>query len=236
MPPIPTWPVTPETLPSATMGDGTATLTCGGPTFPTTGLDAPVDAEHASGPEFDALRASLAKFGDSFPGSTSWTWRLAGSDETGAIFLAKTDDLGPPGWVSIEVGWDGTSWTPLNMGQCDPHVVLSAEFGPASWALDPTASAPGPDSTVLHILVWEGTCSGGAPATGRISAPVVAYTVDTVTITLGVSALHVPPGTALGCPMPPGTPAVLTLSEPLGHRTLLDGGSSPPAPPSPANG
>jgi hypothetical protein len=232
--PLPTWPVSSEPLPMATSGLGDARATCGGRTFPASGLDAPTGAEHDAGPEFDALRATLTQFGSEFPVSAGWTWRLAGRDDTGAVFLAQTDAMGPPGWVSIEVAADASGWKPLNMGQCDPHLVLSPEFGPATWALDPAFPSPAPDSTELHLLVWEGDCSGGAPATGRMSAPVVGFTASTVTITIGVRPLPVPPGTALGCPLPPGTPASMELSEPVGHRTLLDGGHVPPAPPSPA--
>lgn len=228
---VPTWPVPPEPLPAATSGAADAKVTCGGRPFPASGLDAPTGAEKASGPEFDALRATLTKFGSEFPGSSDWTWRVAGRDETGAIFLARTDALGPPGWVMIEVAAETSGWQPLGMGQCDPHVRLSAQFGPATWALDPTFASPAPDSTELHILVWERACSSGSPTTGRMSAPVIEYAANTVTITIGVRPLD----GIQSCPMPPGTPALLRLPEPLGKRTLLDGGHVPPAPPSPAN-
>jgi len=118
----------------------------------------------------------------------------------------------------------------------NPTSVLSPEFGPATWALDSAFPTPVADTSELRILVWERACSGGSPATGRISAPVVEYTSAAVTITIGVRPLQVDPGMLLTCPMPPGTPAILQLSEPLGRRTLLDGGRVPPAPPSPANG
>ena len=234
--PFPTWPVPPEHLPNPTAGGAEASLTCDGRPFPAAGLNAPTGAEKESGPEFDALRATIAKFADAFPGSSDWTWRLAGRDDTGATFLARTDALGPPDWVSIEVARDASGWQPLGMGQCDPHVVLSGAFGPATWALDPAFPAPVADTSELHILVWERACSSGAPATGRMSAPVVEYTSGAVTITIGVRPLQVAEGMLLTCPMPPGTPAILQLSEPLGGRTLLDGGVVPPAPPSPANG
>jgi hypothetical protein len=230
--PLPTFPVSAEPLPSATSGTAAANLTCGGGrTFPRSGLDAPTGAENAAGPEFDALRASLAKFGPEFPGSAGWTWRLAGRDATSAIFLAKTDSSGQPGWVSIEVVDGPSGWQPSGMGQCEPLVVLSADFGPATWALDPAFPAPGPASTELHILVWGTTCSSGLPATGRISAPDIEYAPETVTITIGVRPLP----SVQTCQGVPGTPATVRLAEPLGTRTLLDGGRVPPAPPSSAS-
>ena len=231
--PIPTWPVPPEQLPEPTSGSEDLTLTCDGRTFPASGLDAPTGAEEAPGPEFDALRATISRFADAFPGSSDWTWRLAGRDDSGAIFLAKAEAIGPPDWVAIEVASGESGWEPGTMGQCDPHVVLSAEFGPATWAVDPEFPTPAAGTTELHIHVWERACSGGSPATGRMSAPVVQYTSAAVTITIGVRPLQVAPGTALTCPGPPGTPAFMRLSEPLGTRTLLDGGVVPPAAPSP---
>jgi hypothetical protein len=232
--PLPTWPVQPEQLPDPTSGRVDASLTCGDRTFPAAGLTAPTGAEKASGPEFDALRDALAKFGSEFPGSAGWTWQLAERDETGAIFLSRTDASGS--WISIEVSANTSGWKPTGMGECVPRVVLSAEFGPATWALDPSFAPPVAAATQLHILVWERTCSSGSPATGRISAPVVQYAATSVTITLGVRPLEASPGTGYTCQMPPGTPATMTLREPLGSRTLLDGGLVPPAPPSPTNG
>lgn len=229
--PPPTWPVAPELLPPATSGAAEPNITCaGGRTFPASGLGAATGAEKAPGPEFDALRAGLAKFGSEFPGSADLTWQLAGHDATGAIFLARTEAVGAPGWVVIEVVADSGVWLPRGMGQCNPSAVPSADFGPATWALDPAFASPTPDATELHILVWEAACSSGSPATGRMSAPVIGWTADTLTITIGVRRL---PGIQT-CPGPPGTPAIVTLTEPLGRRTLLDGGRVPAAPPSPA--
>lgn len=229
---LPTWPVPPEQLADPTSGTGEALLTCGGRTFPAAGLNAPSGAEKASGPEFDALRATLAMFADAFQGSSTWTWRLAGRDDTGAIFLSKPDQPGTPGWIALVVTADASGWKPGGMGDCDPHIVLSAEFGPATWELDPAFPTPAADTSEVHILVWERACSGGSPATGRISAPVVQYAATTVTITIGVRPPDAPPGTAFTCPLGPGTPAIMRLGEPLGNRTLLDGGVVPPAPPS----
>lgn len=232
---VPTWPVPAEMLPAPT-ATAITTATCGGRSFPVEGLDAPTGAELATGPEYDALRAAIERFGSEFPGSSTWTWRRAGIDALGAVFLATTDDLGAPGRMSIDVEVVDGTWQPAGMGQCQPRAVLSAEFGPATWALDPDFPSPTASSTELHILVWEVSCSGGAPATGRMSAPVIAVTPESVAIAIGVRALEAAPGTAFGCPMPPGTPAIIRLTEPLGERTLLDAGRLPPAPPIPAGG
>ena len=191
-------------------------------------------AETASGPAFDALRASLGKFGPEIHGSAALTWRLADIDSSSAIFLARADVLGRDGWISVEVVAEANGWQPSTMGDCDPYLIISSEFGPATWALDPAYAAPTPKTTELHILVWERACSGGSPTTGRMSAPVIAYAADSVTITIGVRPIT---GDGLvTCPGPAGTPASLRLREPLGNRALLDGGHVPAAAPSPAFG
>jgi hypothetical protein len=208
----------------------TAMLTCGDRDFPVSGLNAPSGAEKGTGPEFDALRAALATFGSEFPGSGSLTWRLAGRDDTGAVFLTRSDAMGAPRWLAVDVTFANGEWKPTSMGQCDPRVVLSPEFGPATWALDATLPAPAADTTDLHVEVWEVAC--GPKVAGRISDPLIEYGASTVTITLGVRVPQAEPGQAFTCARPiHGTLFTIHLSEPLGTRTLLDGGRMPPAPP-----
>jgi hypothetical protein len=229
--PIATWPVPVERLPAAIAASADPPLTCGGRTFPASVLEAETGAERSVGPAFDALRASLARFGPEIQGSQALTWRLAAIDATGAIFVARADVLGSDNWISVEVVVDPNGWQPSSMGDCYLYEVISPEFGPATWALDPAYARPSADMAELHILVWERACSGGAPTTGRMSAPVIAYAVDTVTITIGVRPIA---GDGIvTCPGPQGTPASLDLAEALGDRTLLDGGHVPAAAPSP---
>lgn len=102
-------------------------------------------------------------------------------------------------------------------------------FRLATWALDPDFPSPSSGSTSMHILVWETLCASGRPTTGRMSAPAVSFGSTTVTIKIGVRPL----GGVQACPGPTGTPAILILPEPLGARTLLDGGRTPVGPPSP---
>ena len=116
---------------------------------------------------------------------------------------------------------------------CGPSATPSAtampssEFGPATWALDPAFSPPDPTARELHVLVWERACASGKPTTGRMSEPSIVVGTTTMSITIGVRPL----AGAQECPGTPGTPATVTLPEPLGSRTLLDGGNNPPAPP-----
>lgn len=230
MAPLPTWPVAPERLPPALDAASDARLTCGFPdrTFPASALDNPTGAENESGPLYDALRKGFAMF-DFEQDLSRLGWLLVQQDPRGALFLARSD-APPPAWWYVLVTADG-GYLPAGVGQCNLNVQISTDFGPAYWAIDPDYPGPNAATTELHILVWEVACNGGSPVTGRMSAPVVEYAPDTVTITIGVRPLT---GTGvITCPLGPGTPAIVTLPQPLGDRTFLDGYVSPPVPPSP---
>ncbi len=205
-----------------------ARLTCGFPdrTFTASALDTPTGAERQEGPLFDALRSAFGLF--DFPGGVGRLgWFLVQQDESGALFLAHADS--PPEWWYVLVEADGSGWKPGGVGGCNLNVQISAEFGPAYWALDPDYPAPDPSTTELHVLVWELACNGGGPTTGRTSAPVVEFAAGRVTITIGVRALE----GEQTCQLGPGTPAIVTLPQPLGERTLFDGYAYPPVVPSP---
>jgi hypothetical protein len=80
-------------------------------------------------------------------------------------------------------------------------------FGPAFWALDPTFADPAPETTELHILVWERACNSGTLVVGRMSAPAITYGPTTVMVTMQVRGL----GGAQSCPLGPGTPLLVHL-------------------------
>ena len=142
-------------------------------------------------------------------------------------FLAWSDAGADSGWLVITVGIGEATGMPGGMGSCNPRVILSRDLGPADWTLDPAFPTPGPDARELHVLVWELACDGGSLVTGRIADPAVVYGPTLVAITLNVRPLGLP----ATCPLGPGTPFTVHLSEPLGGRTILDGGHVPPAPP-----
>lgn len=224
---LPTLPVEPERLAAPVDTAPEAMLTCGYPdrTFPTAALENRTGAEDEAGPMFDALREGIDLF--DLPMAESLTWFVAQQDDSGALFLARAD--GDAGWWVVVVEHD-EAWKPAGAGNCNLNVQLSEDFGPAQWALDPAYPQPDAAQTQLHILVWELACHDEYAATGRMSAPVVVFTAESVTVTIGVRPLE----GAHTCPGTPGTPAILTLPEPLSDRTLLDGYTYPPVEPSPA--
>jgi hypothetical protein len=223
-----TWPVDEETLAVPATWPVEPTAVCGSRPFPVRAFSAEAGAEMRTGPSFDALRSTLDSMAEAFPDSDSWSWVEAATDATGAVFIARSGGESPD-WFYVEVTADARGWHQGPMGTCEPHLVLGAEYGPAGWALN--ADHPRPDSTTtdLHLLVWERACSGGSPATGRMSPPAILYDTATVTIAIGVRPLR--SDGPVTCPGPPGTPALVRLSEPLGERSLLDGGRVPPAEP-----
>jgi hypothetical protein len=203
-------------------------MTCGGlRTFPEAGLDAPTGAERAEGPEFDALRAALVRYGSQFLGSAGWTWRLAGRDGTGAVFLAQRNAPGAAPWVSVEVTLTGSAWEPGAMGDCALRLVLAPGLKPVTWTTDPAFPAPRADARTLHVLLWDESCGGKAGLLGRLVEPLVAYRSDAVVITLAATPIQ----GIWTCVGQSGTPRVIALDEQLGGRMLLDGSRVPPAVP-----
>lgn len=113
------------------------------------------------------------------------------------------------------------------------RTAVDPAFGAERWELDPAFPKPDKGTTLMHLLVWDGACSGGIPTTGRMSPVAVTFAPDTVTITIGVRSILLPPGGVVGCPMPPGTPATVELPEPVGQREIIDGSVDPSGDPSP---
>lgn len=100
----------------------------------------------------------------------------------------------------------------------------------AGWA--PADDAPvDPTATEIAVAVYERACASGEPATDRITEPDITYGDDQVVVTIRV----IPRTGDQTCPSNPPTSFTLELDEPLGARTLLDGGQDPPAPPTADN-
>lgn len=100
------------------------------------------------------------------------------------------------------------------------------QAGPATWAL-PEGFTIGAETTKFLALVTERACASGRSSEGRIVGPEIEVDDTSVTVTFEVRPL---PGDQ-ECPGNPATMVEVELDEPLGHRTLLDGGRQPPIEP-----
>ena len=94
----------------------------------------------------------------------------------------------------------------------------------ATWWVATEAIPLAPDTTVIKGILMETACASGQSPDGRVNEPVIVYGADAVTVTFTVTPR---PG-AQDCPGNPEFPVEVTLSEPLGERALLDGGTTPP--------
>lgn len=106
------------------------------------------------------------------------------------------------------------------------HTPTSDDAQVAWWAPVDDADLS-PQSTSIDVLVNERDCASGRAADGRITDPDITYGDGEVVVTISV----VPQPGDHTCPDNPDTAYTVELSEPLGGRTLLDGGQNPPAPP-----
>jgi hypothetical protein len=105
-----------------------------------------------------------------------------------------------------------------------PKGQIEARIGPASWWIDPAQPPPTARSTEIHAQVLELACASGQSSAGRIEPPDIEVTDASIVVTFTVR--HRPGGQ--DCQGHPPAPTVLTLPEPLGTRSLLDGNEDPP--------
>jgi len=108
-------------------------------------------------------------------------------------------------------------WYVTSNGAC-PLTIDLGDLSVPTVTLDP-AHTPEPAATELQLLVTESACNSGQPATGRVELVSLVETEDSVTVTIGVK----PKSGFANCPSNPATPFTVTLEEPIGDRTLIDG-------------
>jgi hypothetical protein len=106
---------------------------------------------------------------------------------------------------------------------CPLMVVAPTGLETATWVLDPSMPYSA-GATEIHVLAQEWACNSGQDASGRIVQN-VQYGDDAVVVTLAVR----PRGGAQTCQGNPATPFVVHLDQPVGSRSLQDGGLWPAA-------
>jgi hypothetical protein len=95
---------------------------------------------------------------------------------------------------------------------------------PARWWVDGDTLPLEPEATLIEGFIRERSCAGGQSPVGRVAKPSIDYRPDAVIVTFVVLAL----ACEHDCGGNPAFPVVVTLAEPLGARSLLDGSEDPP--------
>lgn len=119
-------------------------------------------------------------------------------------------------------------WAVVEASTCSPTRDIG-ELGVAGVTLDPS-SPPDPGSDRLALLVTEGECNSGEPATGRVELAEITETETTVELVMGVRSSG---ARTAGCPSNPATPFTVQLERPLGDRVVLNAAVVPARPVSP---
>lgn len=90
-----------------------------------------------------------------------------------------------------------------------------------TWELDPAFPTPGASDIEVHVLATELGCANGREMGDALRGPQVLETETQVIIVFAVE----PVVGGADCPGNPSTPVTVELSQPLGDRELVDGGS-----------
>lgn len=201
----------------------TTNVTCGGPGFPLSVLDAPAGAENGSDPAAEELRRHLATSDI----ETDWLpdagWKEAVRTDDLVVFIADALPGGEPSFVEVSIEHRDGAWRVGGWSQCRLQADVGPDLGLASFRVAPDVELAA-DTTELEVLVTERACNSGEDARGRIEEPTVTAGAESVTVVFAVR----PRGGAQDCPSNPETPFTLILNEPLGDRVLLDGSAVPP--------
>ena len=194
-------------------------LTCAGPPFDRDVFDRPTNAEAGTSPEAAALREILED--GRLTSGAGWR-ELGRSDDQVAFGRGE-----PPVLEYVVLRRQGDGWKFTQSGDgcvVSPH---RPSFETARWGLDPEHDGPTEESTELHVIVNDHSCSSGVGPDKRLQDPIVEVDDEQLVVTFYSR-------TAAGdqsCPSHPPVKRKVELGTKLGRRTLRDGGIYPPQPP-----
>jgi hypothetical protein len=223
----------PSTLPATTL----ATTTMPAGRLVSCGHEPPFPPDAVNGPlveldDPDPLMAALREAGPRVGWATGPLRILARTDRYALIAEAYPPDAQLPSGVAPFNAWrleyrDG-AWHHAGNGSCRWFAWVDGMMA-SPWELDPALPPPGSDDAEVEVLVHEIACASGRSAAGRVRPPHIVYGASTIEIAITVT----PAEGGQTCPGNPPTPFLITLSERLGNRQLLDSGRQPIAPPGP---
>ncbi len=227
-PPVPAdlVPVKGTVLPIAGRDGAPGAISCSGLgrfTFAT--IPTPMGAENLPGPEFDVLRATIARYGDDpeFASLKKATFGEVHRDQSSVVFLGDVGNHEGP-FAIVQASFDGASWKWAGMGDCRLVGEPGDGWGAANWVIDPAFQAPTANSRKLHLRVSEADCNPNVPIVGRLAPAYVFFEPGTVRIQMFVRTVE-PSGSCAGLKptaLGPSKAVTVTLPEPLGTRRLED--------------
>ncbi|HEX2086619.1 MAG TPA: hypothetical protein VHF89_13125 [Solirubrobacteraceae bacterium] len=209
----------PDAPPSRTVPHARAAwLSCGDLAFRPAALRRPRGFERRRGALPRALRRFLRRSADAVAQPRSGWFLLARRRGMAEVAAGRLPELG-----HMTFRREDGRWRWFNSGSCFPR-TRHAGLDAVTWRRRQRREPPPADATRIPVLVQEDECASGRDARGRILPPLVHYGRRTVTVTYFVR----PRSGAQNCQGVPPTPATLVLDEPLGGRSLRDGGPYPP--------
>lgn len=114
-------------------------------------------------------------------------------------------------------------WVGSGGGECFPRRLVEPNLASTRWHLDPTRLPIDPAATSIWVSMDELACNSGRNADGRASMPIVRYEPHQIVM---LGKIKPNRGTHT-CPSNPPTFVEVRLTEPIGDRALVDGGSVP---------
>lgn len=197
-------------------------LTCGdeGRLFPPEALTGLGLAELGLDPAAEILRSTIAETPDyQFPDSD---WHRVIDDPAGVTFVAAGTPEIP--WFTVTAGVLNGTLQATEYGQCNLAVAAPSGVNFGEWWLDPNGPPITPETTTLEILVRERECASGKPPEGRVLAPTIITTADSLQVAIGIREQL----TGQDCQGNPAYAMQLVLPEPIGSRGLFDASEFPP--------
>ena len=143
-------------------------------------------------------------------------WRLLVRTDTQAQFGRGL----PPDLLTVVVKHDAKrgTWSCVAKRTGRPLRATRDGIRVSSWHLDEVVELK-PEDTVLRICVTEQTFAGGRRADGRVLAPDLYESEHELVLTM-----YVKPESGFQIQRPnPETPVRVALSQPVGHREVIDG-------------
>lgn len=193
--------------------------------FTMAALDRPRNAESGSSGEATALRNYLANdpAAASLPKSGWFELARKTADANDYVRFGNGPLTAFRNLLFVRVA--GGPWKPHSSfgQQCILRKLLSDGRASTPWNVVPNRLPVKRSARSLWIQMTETACASGRPADGRASVPVIQYAPTQITLLARIG----PSTGTQTCQSNPPTYLKVELSQPIGSRALIDGGSVP---------